>query len=145
MATFGFTFINHDRKGSSYLNSQGQLCLHQKAGHTNRLLAGEFAERQAGVQRPARHSAIWISQRRSEADVCMSRMQSQRSWAKLFGSDRGGRGQRLSLRSKSSIVKEKPFLQLDARCTDAAAMVRLWEPGSSSPRRLEIDSLTLLE
>ena len=76
--------------------------------------------------------------RPTKADLYMSRMKSQRadslsaeklqqmSWAKFFGSvDRGGRGQRLSLRSKSSVVKEKPFLQLDARRRDAAAMARL--------------------
>ena len=68
-----------------------------------------------------------MSRMRGKRDEALRAEDLQRmSWAKFLSRvTRGGRGQRLSLRRKPCIVKEKPFLQLDARRRDAAAMARL--------------------
>ena len=69
----------------------------------------------------------YMSRMRGKRDEALRAEDLQRmSWAKFLSRvTRGGRGQRLSLRRKPCIVKEKPFLQLDARRRDAAAMARL--------------------
>ena len=69
----------------------------------------------------------YMSRMRGKRDEALRAEDLQRMpWAKFLSRvTRGGRGQRLSLRRKPCIVKEKPFLQLDARRRDAAAMARL--------------------
>ena len=58
----------------------------------------------------------YMSRMRGKRDEALRAEDLQRmSWAKFLSRvTRGGRGQRLSLRRKPCIVKEKPFLQLDA-------------------------------